>query len=114
MTASLPNQYLIDLSALDDHDAVGARVDDAHCDLLQIAIIIDLELCQPRLGSTIKDIDDLAECADVGGCTRRAGDDFSIKNDVVTTHDEARDAVARRITRVQILTDERQPAWRVL
>src|SRR5689334_15801867 len=99
---------------LDDDHAVRTLIDDAHRDLLQIAVLIDRELSEMCLDSPIKDTDNRPERADVSRCARSRGDDFRVEYEVCATHDVSRDAVARRVARIQILTDKRQPAGRVL
>ena len=51
---SRPFDHLVTGLPLDDGDTIRTSVNDAHCDLLQIAVIVDGELCEVSLGSTIK------------------------------------------------------------
>src|SRR5262249_23507980 len=72
------------------------------------------ELGEVCLSSPIEDTNNVPERADVGRCACSGGHDFSVEYKMCPTHDKSRDAVARRVAPKQILTDNRQPAGRVL
>src|SRR5262245_56162029 len=99
-----------------DGDAIRGTRDGRADRESETPVLIDSELCQVRHAAVVRlhHREEIADPADIDWRSTGLGRDGRVDRDVASTGNQSRDAVARRVRREEIRSNERGPTRRVL